>query len=531
LLNTSTAVRYLAVDVLPSADIIAEDGDTDGSGGGNTIVASGSQLNAASPHLTQITILTSGDLTASSEGNPDPDLLVAGTKDQLVSKYRFHGQDEDFQVKKLTIVNDLAGNFGDADVLTSAISKVTIKYTDVNGVQKSASSSLSGTGEAKFAGLDFFVPAGEDAFLEVYVDVNTKALVGESISGKTFRLGLQNTGNSITTFEAIGQSSSTNLNFTGAPTTKVTNSANVNGFVVRTSVPTFANVSASTSLAGGEKTLMSFSITADKAGSVSFGRLVFDIDIADADAGGELTVGSFKFYRGSTLVTAANVYGSVDGDLAAQDVSTDQAVIVSFNQEESVSAGSSQTYSLKASVAGVQTDDSIDTKISIGDENTPVTGVANVTLNGNTGYVFDNTSYNMAAGTFAAFTTDVNAASVLAVGNTISIYDNSAAAIVQCTIATVPANTTTTDVTTDCATTAVQTADFVVNALLAASATQFRGTATTARNIIWSDKSADVHTYPTVAAGSVTTTTGSYDWTNGYLLDITNLQSHNLQKN
>ena len=474
LLNTATAVRYVAVDVLPSADIIAEDDDA------NTVVASGAQLNAASPHLTQLTILTSGDLTASSEGNPDADILVAGTDDQLVAKYRFHAQDEDFQVKKLSIVNDLAGNFGDADALTSAIENVTIKYTDVNGVQKTASSSLSGTGEAKFAGLDFYVPAGEDAYLEVYADVNTKAFVGQSISGKTFRLGLQNVGNSITTFEAIGQSSSTNLNFAGVdlatPTTKVTNSANINSFVVRTTVPTFANVSASTSLANGERTLQSFSVTADSAGSVAFGRLVFDVELSNAGGTTELEVGTFKFYRGSTLVTAANIYGATTGDLSGTSFAEadNQAVIVSFNQEESIAAGSTQVYSLKASVTGSETDDSIDTKLNIGDENTPVSGVLSTSVCG--------------AGNDTLCSTGN--------GNTGRIYDTAAN-----------------------------------EALLWAGATEFSDTDTTARNILWSDKSADAHTYPTVAAGSVTAGTGSFDWTNGYLLDITNLSSHNLQKN
>ena len=471
LLNTATATQFMALDVLPSADIIAEDDDA------NTITASGGQLNLATAHSPEITILTSGDLTASSEGNPDEDILVSGATEQLVSKYRFHAIDEDWNVKKLTITNDLAGDFGDAPVLTSAISKIVIKYPDVNGVQQTKESSLTGTGQAKFAGLNFFVPAGEDAFLEVYVNVNTKALVGESLSGKTFRVGLKNTGNDITTFEAIGQSSSTNLNFADAnPTAKVTNSANVDNFVVRKSVPTFANVSASTSLANGERTLQSFSVTADAAGSVAFGRIVFDVVLSDSDAGGELDLDEFKMYRGGTLVTAANIYDA-GGDIGVGGGtinSASESVIVSFNEEESVAAGSSQTYSLKATVLGTETDDSIDTKISIGDENTAIAGVLGTSVCG------------------AGNTTLCSTGN----GNTGRVYDTAAN-----------------------------------EALLWAAATEFADTATAARNIIWSDKSADNHAYPTVAAGTVTGGSGSYDWTNGYLLDITDLSSHNLAKN
>ena len=465
LLNTATATMYLAVDVNPSADIIAEDSDA------NTITPAGVAINGAAAHSPLLTIQPAGALTASSQNNPDKAILVTGASAQLVSKYKFTALKEDFNVKKLTIVNDMTGDFGDAAALSSAIGKVTIKYPDVNGVVKSVDSSLSGTGTATFAGLDFYIPAGKDAFLEVYANVNTKAMATESVSGKELRLGLQNTGNDITTFEAIGQSSSTNLNFTGAPTASVLNSASVNGFVVRTTVPTFANVSASTSLQNGERTLQSFSVTADSQGPVSLARLVFNI-AKSGQAGTVINLGAFKFYRGSTLVTTANIYSAAVGDVDYNTVATLGAgintsqVIVTFNQEETVGAGSSQTYSLKANVIGAASKDSVDTGLAIGDEAVAVTGLLVNNGNVNTGRVY-----------------------------------------------TAGAN----------------------NALITAAATDFRAVATVARNIIWSDNSADSHTYPTVAAnpggGTVTTGTGSYDWTNGYLLKITNLNSQTLSMN
>ena len=475
LLNTATATRYLALDVSPANDIISEDDDA------NTITPSSAAANlnlAVNPNPT-VTILTSGDLTASSEGNPDEDILVTGATEQLVSKYRFHALNEDFQVRKLTIVNDDAtttANFGDDPVLSSAISKVVIKYPDVNGVTKTAEASLSGIGQAKFAGLDFFVPAGEDAYLEVYANINTKALVGESISGKKLRLGLQNTGNSITTFEAIGQSSSTNLNFTGTPTAKVLNSANINNFVVRNSVPTFANVSSSTSLSNGERDLMKFSITADSAGAVSFARLVFDVTFGGAAP----DLDSFKFYRESTLLANVNIYGAAAGDVdyvSGGNLGGDDQVIVSFDQEETVPAGSSVTYKLTATATNVVTDDSVDTKLAIGDESEEV---------------------GFGTGETAILTTgcSVNPAST-GNGNTGRIADTTA------------------------------------NCALFGTTTDVVDTLGTNRNIVWSDKSANAHAYPTVNGtvnpSTFATGTGSYDWTNGYLLDLTSLSSNTLR--
>lgn len=463
LLNTQSVATYVAVDVLPSEDIIAEDSDA------NTIVASGSALNAtANAHNPLLTIATSGSLTAVSQGNPDSDIVLAGSTQQLVAKYRFRAENEAYEVNKLTIVNDLAGDFGDAGVLTSAVSNVTLKFNDVNGVQQSAVSSLSGAGgTAKFAGLKFYVPQGKDSYLEVYADVNTKAAVGESISGKTFRLGLQNSGNDQNSFDAVGLSSSAKENFLGAPAASVSNSSSVNAFVVRTAIPVFANVSASTNLvAGGDKTLMSFSITPD-GGSVSFGRLVFNVTLFDADAGGELALNTFKFYKGSTLIpsTDVNIYDGGNNMSDANDNMSAGIVIVSFDQEQIVS-GSSQTYSLKANVVGPQTNDSIDTKLAEGDESTPVSGLTVNNGNDNTGRIY---SANANEG------------------------------------------------------------------LITSGANDFADTVGAARNIIWSDGSADAHTYPTATAGptggTLTSASGTYDWTNGYRLGLTSLASQNLQKN
>ena len=50
------------------------------------------------------------------------------------------------------------------------------------------------------------------------------------------------------------------------------------------------------------------------------------------------------------------------------------------------------------------------------------------------------------------------------------------------------------------------------------------------RDIIWSDKSADSHLYPTVSGGAITTDSGSDDWTNGYLLNISALSDHLITK-
>ncbi len=476
LLNTSTATRYVALDLDSANDITAEDKEA------NTITPQGGFLNDTVTKSPIITILTSGTLSASSEGNPDAANLVAGKTQQLVAKYRFNALRESFTVNKLTVMNDAAAAF-DTAVATNAVSQVTLKYPDINGVTQTKSASLT-AGTATLSDLGFYVPKGDNKYIEIYADVNPMSAVGESLSGQTFRLGLQDTANTITTLEAVGTSSSTTVDTTAELT--VSNASSVNTFLARKSVPTFAKSTTGTTLTNGETTLYQFTVTADSAGAVSMGRLVFDVTES-----GLTTLDQVKFYRDGTPLTAGDqaavnqVYLMwVDTLAAAADLSctahTTQAtngmdcdtgiaasgtLIVSFPIEETVSAGQTRTYKLTANVAGATSGDSLGAKIATGDESTIV-----------------------ADSTAPTSTGEIHA--------------------------------------TDGADAANELFDLTGS---------FTNLATTARNIIWSDNSADTHVYHVVtAAGTADDTApttgvaGSADWTNGYLLKVTNLAQNTL---
>jgi hypothetical protein len=294
---------------------------------------------------------------------------------------------------------------------------------------------------------------------------------GEGLSGQSFTLGMQNTGNTVSTFEAIGQSSSTTDNFIDGD--EVANQTTVNDFVVRKTKPTFAKASGlSTTLINGENRLYGFTVTADSAGSVSFGRLSFAV--SNSTSG---TLAQAKFYRGSTLLDQddrVELYaGGLDistetpGTTIATTVTDD--VVVAFLIEESVAAGSSQTYYLDMLVDSAGSNETVSTKLSIEDESAPVTGKTTATTP-NTALLYSATP---ASGLFDA------------------------------------------------------TSEFF---------TQDSTTAALGYGVahLWSDKSADAHAYPTVTVAdpsTLTTDTGSYDWTNGYLLKLTELVSHSLSFN
>ena len=499
LLNTMTKAYYVAVDMNPSQDIVAEDSDA------NTINATGGAVSGgAAPNTNCInntpggpaaraiqTVVVAGTLAANSQSNPDKKIVVAGATQQLAAKYQFSAQREAFTINKLTIVDQGAvgaGTFGLATAVPgTAVSQITVKYPDINGVTQTKTGTLS-NGVATLSDLGFYVNTGSTgATIEIYADVSNRDQAGgDKVSGQGFRLGIASVPNTISTFEAVGVASSTTINDTGAGLDVVTwsNETAVNPFIVRTTVPTFTKVSGlSTSLANIESRLYGFTVAADSAGSVQFGRFNFKVDENIAAVG---NLSHFKFWRGSTLLSGAvgtanaNIYDTavLGTDVAdpagvkATDTSTN--IVVSFNQQETIGAAQSATYYLDATVSGVAaaTGETVTTRLDTSDETVPVAlvlaGCAAGWNNGNlnTGRVFD-------------------------VANaTCALFGGAGPA----------------------------TSDFVKQN-------------TANRSIVWSDMSAsDVvnHAYPTLAGGNVASASGTYDWTNGYLLKLNTLASQTL---
>lgn len=400
------------------------------------------------------------NLTVIEEGT-----VMAGVTEFFVARYTFKANNEGFRVETITIVNDIVGDMlGDQTNGTPAIKNVVLKYPDKNGILKTAIRSLDSSGEARFADLDFFAQRDEDTFFEVYADLNKLSDVGEPLSGEVFRLGIRDTGNTSASFRAVGDISGFVVGYGNTGNFSV-NSAQVKPFTVRKSVPVFS-VNASTSgMTNGEMKLYDFSVAAASAGSVGLARLVFELAVSDSNAAG-LSLSGFKLYRGSSYLDDVTIYdgtGAQDVGLGSGNSLADGTsyLIVSFNTEETISAGDTQDYSLRATVSGSESNDSVSSRLALGDENMALSGLSAVGQE-NTGKVF--ADGDATAGIFSTADTDLS---------------------------------------------------------------QWLGTA---RNIIWSDKSAENHHYPTVAGGVVNDGTGSSDWTNGYLLDIAGLSDHVISK-
>ena len=384
--------------------------------------------------------------------------VPAGASEVLVAKYNFKALLEGFRVEAVTIVNDTTGDkLGDQPEGTTAIKKIVLKYPDKDGKLVTETGSMSSDGKVRFSNLKFFAKRDSDTFFEVYADLNSVSDVGAGLSGQVFRLGLQDIANDSNSFRAVGDISDSVAGMGG--NLKVS-STQVKPFIVRKSVPHFSLNSGSSQMTNGEETLISYNVAANKAGSISLARFVFDLSVTDSGGAG-LNLKDFKLYRGSTYLSNVNIYDATgnkslnqgSGGALSDGISY---VVVTFSQEETISPGNSETYLLKATVGNSDNGDSVSTRLAQGDEESALTGLTKVGQP-NTGKVYVNG--DPSAGIFVG-------------------------------------------------------------------ALDFFQSLGSSRDVIWSDQSADLHQYPTISGGAISSDSGSADWTNGYLLRLTALEDH-----
>lgn len=334
----------------------------------------------------------SGPLAEANPASIEEINIPAGNNEVFVAKYTFNALYEGFNVETVTVVNDITGDqLGDQPESTTAVKNVILKFPNEAGELVTVSRSLGSDGKARFANLEFFAPRDEEAFFEIYAELNKVSDVGEALSGEVFRLGLQDANNDNDSFRAVGDISGFVIGYNGSRLS--VSNAQVEPMTVRKTVPVFGINETSDTLTSGENTLISFDITANEAGSVGLARLVFELNVYDS-AGADLSLSDFRLFRGSTYMSGVNIYDAT----GAQDVSLGSGagimngasyVIVSFDQEETIGKGETKTYSLRAGAGNAGSNDSVSTRIAQGDEETALSGLTAVNQP-NTGKVYVN---------------------------------------------------------------------------------------------------------------------------------------------
>ncbi len=320
----------------------------------------------------QPVVVVAGALTGIQEGSPDSSIGVAGSSGVVMSRYKFSAANEAFTITKLNVVgtttNATAFN-GTPSLFTGGnnIIRVGLSYPKKDGTTETVYANMS-SGKASFTNLNFYVAKDQSAAITILADLNT--IDFGATSGASFRLGL----NELTTiatnsFEAVGEGSSEKKDATTV--NAMAGSTGVNPVVLRKTVPTVAKLaSASTKLNSGQNDIAAITIAADRHEAVALKRFAFTFDST------ALTINNLEVYRkigGGAEFSITNnlsISNSAGADLKAGGIplvngaNTHDVILVKWNDEEVVSRGITNTYIIRANVAGAQRGSSLNTYIA-----------------------------------------------------------------------------------------------------------------------------------------------------------------------
>jgi len=293
--------------------------------------------------------IANGALTVTKASDtPVAGLVVGATNDVLISKYTWSSNYEPFTVTDIKI----EATTSPADTSDDYYG-IYLKYKDASGGTVTSATMTLINGTTTFTNQTLYVPANSTAYMEVYGNMNSVGS-GFADSGDRPQLGLYY-------YKATSGSTSS-----AEVTYGMGSNVYGNQMALYASKPTVSLSGATAgTLSNGTMSLYAATIAADAQGAVGLKKLTFSV--SPSMSGGGDTVGDFTLYRGSADITSlVTIYETTStgtdlktGDLTS--VTTGVNVVVTFTDEEEIAAGSSQTYTLKAAITGVDTGDAITT--------------------------------------------------------------------------------------------------------------------------------------------------------------------------
>jgi len=305
-----------------------------------TRATDGGSANVSTVTGQKITVQNGALAVVKASTAPISGLVVGQTNDVLLTKYTFSANYEPFTVSEVRIEATNTPSSTAADY-----SGIYLKYKDAAGSTITSGIMHLVNGTSTFTNQTLYVPANGSAALEVYGNMNAVGS-GYAANGDRPQLGLY--------YYKASSGSTSSAEFTqGGGITG-------NQMVLYASAPTVSLVgSTSGTLANGVMDLYAVKVAADAKGDIGLKKLTFNVSPSMSTTSD--TIGTFKLYRGNTDITAlvsineASTSGTnlKSGNLTS--VSSATTVVVIFSSEETIEAGSSQTYTLKATVSGVGT--------------------------------------------------------------------------------------------------------------------------------------------------------------------------------
>ncbi|OGG57198.1 hypothetical protein A3D71_03185 [Candidatus Kaiserbacteria bacterium RIFCSPHIGHO2_02_FULL_55_20] len=312
---------------------------------GGTGLSTGNSVTIGADLVLQTITVGTGSLTEATGTSPENANIIAGSNGVKVGSFNFTASNSSFTVQELAVKIPVNA--------ATSVSGVTLKWAGgpANGVSavlavNSAAAYTHAT--STFTGLTFAVPMNETKTIDVYVDVPTIAN-GATSGTAVSALLAWNSG-----FKAVDSA--------GTASTTMASYADLNGaatsgkgtMYVRKSKPTLAAVALDSSnlTEGSDQVLGRFSVTADSAGKIDWGSVVFTVNKRDVISIGATT--TLKLWSGSNSIdgTFATTTGDLLGGLDACDNLTSCLLHFRPTTIETVEANSSKTYELRGTVGG-----------------------------------------------------------------------------------------------------------------------------------------------------------------------------------
>ena len=283
---------------------------------------------------------------------PDSAIVIAGTTDNVASKFKFTATNEDWTVDKLRIKLGTITNEG-------SVSKVSISYPG------GTASGYLASGYVTFTGMNWVIEKDTYEILTVSADL---AAIDANVDATGREIALDVACDVIDKCKATGSSMKVlgdDEVFTGG----VAGYIAANTMYLRKSKPTVEKVAlGSSQLLDGTKELFRFKVTADAAGAITLKKFAFDVTVSDNATASALTLNTWKLYDTADMGTALPATWS-NGAATSTDSSglnlTNGAgnIYVYLTNEKEIAAGASKEFSLKAKVANSAQYDSVSTAL------------------------------------------------------------------------------------------------------------------------------------------------------------------------
>ncbi len=343
------------------------DGSGTGSSTGTSVTFGDSSASTAT--LQTITV-GSGTLTAAvAAANPVNSNVIAGATSVKAGSFTFSAANSAFTVNDLRIkIPSGAATSVTAVTLKFKNSSGTMVTTDATALALPSTSESHAT--ATFTGLAFYVPQNESADLEVYVGVpsiSSGATTGTGIAVVLdYNEGFKATDSAGSTSTSVGSADLNSAASTGYGTT-----------YVKKSIPTLALVTSgyTANTIAADTSLYRFTMTADASGAIEWKKLSFTV------ATTSVTASAFTLYdMSSGVATAVN---TSTAEANSSNVLAIYAGASNNDTVQSIGAGQSKTYELRAGTVSGWGGSGDQVTINFTEDTTAVASASSASLSSN----------------------------------------------------------------------------------------------------------------------------------------------------